>query len=209
MPTATFFRLPEEKRRRLIQAAWDEFTRVDLGNASINRIIQEAHIPRGSFYQYFTDKGELFRFLLEDLRKYFVGVLEEILTRTGGDLFSIPLAAFDRFLNPGGSTDPGLGRCIQVMRLNQGMDVQRLMGDRRCPFSSELMERVQLAGLRERDSAYVDNVFFLLVAALAFAVMETINHPEKREEQRRALEERVKIIQYGSSIRDKEETHAE
>ena len=71
------------------------------------------------------------------------------------------------------------------------------------------MERAQLAGLRERDSAYVDNVFFLLVAALAFAVMETINHPEKREEQRRALEERVKIIQYGSSIKDKEETHAE
>ena len=26
MPTTTFFRLPEEKRRRLEQAAWAEFT---------------------------------------------------------------------------------------------------------------------------------------------------------------------------------------
>ena len=209
MPTNTFFRLPEEKRQRLIQAAWDEFTRVDLANASINRIIRAAHIPRGSFYQYFGDKEELFRYLLGDMREYFSAVQREILEGSGGDLFALPLAAFDRFINQSGSTEPALGRFVQVMRLNQGMDVQRLMGDRRCPLSSELMERAQLAGLRERDSAYVDNVFFLLVAALAFAVMETINHPEKREEQRRALEERVKIIQYGSSIKDKEETHAE
>ena len=84
MPTSTFFRLPEEKRKRLTEAAWDEFTKVGFSAASINKIIQEAHIPRGSFYQYFADKEELFRYLLGDMRTYFMGVLRDILEQTGG-----------------------------------------------------------------------------------------------------------------------------
>ena len=66
MPSATFFNLPGEKRRRLLDAAWEEMTAVSFDKVSINRIIQNAGIPRGSFYQYFTDKLELFRFLLSD-----------------------------------------------------------------------------------------------------------------------------------------------
>ena len=54
MPTATFFRLPEEKRKRLIDACWAELAQVRFTDVSINRIITAAHIPRGSFYQYFT-----------------------------------------------------------------------------------------------------------------------------------------------------------
>ena len=75
MPTATFFRLPEEKRERLIEACWSELTRVRFNEVSINRIIAAAHIPRGSFYQYFEDKEELIRYLLEDMREYFISLL--------------------------------------------------------------------------------------------------------------------------------------
>lgn len=53
MSSETFRRLPEEKRQRFLQAAWDEFTRVKFEDASINKIIQAAGVPRGSFYQYF------------------------------------------------------------------------------------------------------------------------------------------------------------
>ena len=51
MPTGTFFRLPEEKQRRLMEAAWEEFVRTSYTEVSINKIIQIAGIPRGSFYQ--------------------------------------------------------------------------------------------------------------------------------------------------------------
>lgn len=93
MPTATFFRLPEEKRERLINACWDELTRVRFTDVSINRIIAAARIPRGSFYQYFADKEDLIRYLLEDMRQYFIALLRNILEETGGDLFALPLAA--------------------------------------------------------------------------------------------------------------------
>ncbi len=40
MPTDTFFRLPEEKRARILEGAWSEFTAVPYAEASINRIVQ-------------------------------------------------------------------------------------------------------------------------------------------------------------------------
>ena len=64
MPSDTFFHLPAEKRERLLAAARGEFARAAYEDASINRIIRQAGIPRGSFYMYFTDKEELFRYLL-------------------------------------------------------------------------------------------------------------------------------------------------
>ena len=202
MPTSTFFRLPEEKRKRLTEAAWDEFTKVGFSAASINKIIQEAHIPRGSFYQYFADKEELFRYLLGDMRTYFMGVLRDILEQTGGDLFSVPLAAFDRFINRSGSTDPALWRCIQVMRLNKSMDIQWLLDDRRCLLTGELLHLAKLSRLREQDGQYVNNVFFLLVASLAVAIMETLRRPEEGEEQRKLLQSRVEIVKCGSTRKE-------
>ena len=58
MPTDTFFRLPEEKRTRILEGAWSEFTAVPYAEASINRIVQTSRIPRGSFYQYFEDNRQ-------------------------------------------------------------------------------------------------------------------------------------------------------
>lgn len=48
-----------EKRERLLLAAEEEFARVPYAEASINRMIRAAGIPRGSFYMYFRDKEEL------------------------------------------------------------------------------------------------------------------------------------------------------
>jgi AcrR family transcriptional regulator len=64
MPTKTFFNLPEQKRDALIQAAFDEFSNLDYNSASISRIVRELDIAKGSFYQYFQDKKDLYLYLL-------------------------------------------------------------------------------------------------------------------------------------------------
>ena len=128
MPTATFFRLPEEKRKRLIDACWEELTRARFNDVSINRIITAAHIPRGSFYQYFEDKEDLIRYQLEDLRQYFISLLRNILVEARGDLFALPLAAYDRFISQQGHTDPMLALFIRLITLNKGLDLQSFIG---------------------------------------------------------------------------------
>lgn len=81
MPKQTFFNLPEDKRSKLIESAEIEFTRVPLFQASIANIIKMAGISRGSFYQYFEDKDDLYSYLLEGKLKkaklYFISLLEK------------------------------------------------------------------------------------------------------------------------------------
>ena len=87
MPTATFYNLPAEKRERLLAAARAEFAQVPYEDASINRIIRAAGIPRGSFYMYFTDKEELFHYLMEEYGALLEKEMAALLEAAGGDLF--------------------------------------------------------------------------------------------------------------------------
>ncbi|MED0951738.1 TetR family transcriptional regulator [Bacillus cereus] len=88
MPKQTFFNLEREKKEVLIQAAMKEFSRVPLFEASISNIIKDAGIPRGSFYQYFEDKEDIFFYLLSDHTKRDNEKLISILKENDGDLFA-------------------------------------------------------------------------------------------------------------------------
>ena len=91
MPSDTFFRLPEEKRERLIDAAWEEFAAERYADVSINKIIRKASIPRGSFYQYFTDKEDLFIYLLDQVKEHILKKTYPAIMETEGGLFEVVL----------------------------------------------------------------------------------------------------------------------
>lgn len=65
MPTQTFFNLPEEKRNRILDVALEEFAAHPFSKASLSKIVARAGIAKGSMYQYFEDKLDLYRYLLE------------------------------------------------------------------------------------------------------------------------------------------------
>ncbi|WP_416876464.1 TetR/AcrR family transcriptional regulator, partial [Kitasatospora sp. SC0581] len=81
-------RLPKEKQDTLIQAAKKEFSRAPLHESSVANIVQEACIPRGSFYQYFEDKEDLFYYLLRLLSRKSKEQFISTLRKKGGDLFA-------------------------------------------------------------------------------------------------------------------------
>lgn len=87
MPTQTFFNLPEDKQQRLLDAASAEFSRVPFNSASINNIIKLAEISRGSFYQYFDDKEDLYYYFFGTLKKDSRELLEDCLKEADGDIF--------------------------------------------------------------------------------------------------------------------------
>lgn len=78
MPKQTFLNLPEEKRNIIIDAAIREFAEYGLENASTNRIVANSGISKGSFYQYFEDKQDVFMYLLtvleQEKMQYFKGM---------------------------------------------------------------------------------------------------------------------------------------
>lgn len=65
LPKETFFNLPEDKRALIEDVAIDEFAKHSYDKASVNRIIKGAGIAKGSFYQYFEDKADLFKHLMQ------------------------------------------------------------------------------------------------------------------------------------------------
>ena len=60
MPTKTFYRLRDEKQEAILRAAVHEFVENGFARAKISDIAQSAGIAKGSVFQYFESKQELF-----------------------------------------------------------------------------------------------------------------------------------------------------
>lgn len=65
MPTATFHNLDDEKKQRIIDASFKEFAKMPYDLVKLSAIIKNSRIPRGSFYQYFKDKKDLYVYLFD------------------------------------------------------------------------------------------------------------------------------------------------
>jgi len=199
MCTETFLRLPEEKRTRFLNAAWEEFTAVRFADASVNKIVRRAGIPRGSFYQYFTDKDDLFAYLLEEVRNHVKREYRQVLSANGGDIFQAQLDCFDRLASGKLPEDPTMERCMAILRLNQGMDLQKLLPTRPGQrLLDGLWDVMDLSALREPGQEYGRTVFSLLMAALGSAFMDALLCPEERWAYRRELAAKIEIIRHGS-----------
>ena len=81
MPRPTFFNLPPDRRELLVEAAIAEFSARSYAEASLSRIARSTGIAKGSFYQYFDDKLDLYRWLLCDeaprRKRAFLGAASE------------------------------------------------------------------------------------------------------------------------------------
>jgi AcrR family transcriptional regulator len=64
MPKDAFEKIPEEKKDIIIKAALIEFGSHSYKESSLNNIVKSTKIPKGSFYQYFEDKLDLYKYTL-------------------------------------------------------------------------------------------------------------------------------------------------
>lgn len=199
MCTETFLRLPEEKRTRFLNAAWEEFTTSRFADASINQIIKKARIPRGSFYQYFLDKDDLLAYLLEEVRGHVQAEYRQVLKENGGDIFQAQLDCFDRMTAQESALDPMMERCVSFIRNNQGVDIQKFLPTRPGQrLLDGIWDLTDLSGLRNPSPEYGRVVFCLLMAALGSACMDAMLCPEERTLHREELAAKLEIVKYGS-----------
>ena len=98
MPKETFFNLNPEKRRKIEEAILEEFSKTPIEKASISNIIINANIPRGSFYQYFEDKEDAIKYIIENFIETEQKKMCEILKSTNGNIFDASLSIFDHII---------------------------------------------------------------------------------------------------------------
>ena len=200
MPTTTFFNLPPPKRERLLRAAVSEFVQKPFNEVSINRIIQAAEIPRGSFYQYFEDKMDLFRYILGGFSLRLKEAVLACLDACGGDLLAAPLALFDQVLGCIRENQEEFQTLTGIVRQNVGMDacqMWNLAGIAQATLERADMSRLRVSG-PEEQFALLD----LLLSSTTQTLMAASCGKLPPEDCRIRLASMIEIIRHGAVIKE-------
>lgn len=95
MPKSTFYNLPKEKQDKVLEAARKEFFRAEDDEILIKNIVADAKIPRGSFYQYFEDKEDAIKYIIQKFILAEEELIGKILIDTNGDIFESAIKMYD------------------------------------------------------------------------------------------------------------------
>lgn len=69
MPKQTFYSIEEGKRKRIVDAFLIEFSTHTYDDASVSNVVRKLEIAKGSIYQYFEDKLDVFKYLIGECVK--------------------------------------------------------------------------------------------------------------------------------------------
>ncbi len=205
MPTKTFLNLPEEKQKNLITASEKEFSKKDFSSSSINQIIQDAGISRGSFYMYFKDKEDLYFYVLE---RHLMKIYQELLQYIDlhhGDF----IAAFDemheRIIVSCLKEDQSF---IKNVFLNMRFATEKKMiqkppEDVIRKNCQELLAHIDRTLYNYEESEALLDAFSLVMLITMSSVVYTLMNPEKRKRQKENYDRRLEIIRSGMLRKEK------
>ena len=86
---AHFLKLDDEKRERILAAAYGEFLANSYSEASTNTITKNASISKGLLFHYFGSKEGLYKFLLNESARQIAGAALPDLPSQSGDVFAL------------------------------------------------------------------------------------------------------------------------
>lgn len=198
MPTQRFFNLKEEKRRAIVRAAVHEFSRVPYSVASINQIIKEADISRGSFYTYFEDKDDLLQYLVSGFREKCRERVYAQLELKQGDLFETVCTMMEQIMDAG-SESRGAELYRNALTELNPVTQSRMMGIKGflyedevyCQFIHGLYERIDLArypmGSEAQLACLVEIMLVLVIKAVSMFYMGAADRERIMEVTRRQM----------------------
>lgn len=99
MVSETFLNLNEEKQDRIIKAALEEFSKNSFNDASITSIVRKAEISRGSFYQYFGNKENLYQYLVNKLYVKHRQDLYNTIKKNSGNLYDSLIDFYNQYID--------------------------------------------------------------------------------------------------------------
>jgi AcrR family transcriptional regulator len=208
IPKETFFNLPLEKRERIIEAAIDEFSRNDYREARINEIVRLSSIPKGSFYQYFEDKKDLFRYVIDLLYEKKMKVISAVMNSAMNASVFQTLRLMAEAAIEMAEENPRLSRIGDRLMADPAL-MREVFEDYR-PSSDGLMESLVKQGIERGDIApWVDpslaaRLITAFLLALGDAVRETASS-NLTEEARKKFYSMVDILENGMRRREQDD----
>lgn len=87
MPTKLFFELNKDKQMKIINVVTSEFATYGYTNSSTNRMVKNSGISKGSLFKYFSNKEELYFFILDIVTAELIENLEKMTSNLPPELF--------------------------------------------------------------------------------------------------------------------------
>lgn len=209
MPTERFYRLSEAKQRAIYEAARKEFARVPYEKASINQIVKNADISRGSFYTYFEDKEDAMKYVMEENYTQMRSVCEDALEKNGGEYLGMLKTLFEYFVEKMQSTKEVMVIVENVFGRKEKDDFSQCM-EQLLDFGTEkeedgmnahrnwMVDRMNCNKMRVQSPEEVHSMMALGEGALYSSLRQYYLHPEKAESIRESFEVKLDIISHGA-----------
>lgn len=204
MPKETFYNLKESKQDQIIDAAIKEFAQNYFDSASLTQIASQAGVSKGSMYQYFEDKKELYFYVLERIRLKRKNYFAEGLNKNH-DVMAILRRIFEKGLYFA-RDNPLLVAVWQRYLHEQNLELKQMIDDRlkyqEGDYFIHLIEEAQAQGqVRTEIPA---SLIARMIYQINQLLMEEIdlNHlmlgdREKIEEYQRIIEDLLEMLARG------------
>ena len=196
MPSDTFLRLNADKREKLIDASFKEFSLYNFNDASINRIIKEAGISRGIFYMYFEDKKDLYFYLLEQYLEVLIDNMKKDLIKNKGDLFKMfqdnIKESYNSFKNNNINFFKKSLENITIME-----ESKKTFGFRDKRLLRELIPNINLELLNDNAKKHIEVIFAINMHLLMVTLMKLLKEDSLDEEILKDYYEQLNILKYG------------
>lgn len=204
MPTESFYKLESTKRKKIVDAMKKEFSRVPFHEASVNRIVEEAGISKGSFWVYFKSKEEAIEYLvqihLEKERKK----SKEIFLKNNGNLFQSYIEIYDYFAKC------KITKMEKALRANIFKNL--LLNEEKCvpqePGDNLINATKNIVDIRNLDIIDDDdliNIMKILNYIMHVNLLDTITKKTTSEQARARFIREVEILKKGISKENKGE----
>ena len=201
MIKTTFLNLNETKRNAIISAAKKEFASKSLHEASINQIIKDAEIARGSFYNYFDDINDIYFYILDNFRNKMDVVMEKSLIKSNGNIFTTFIDMFDFIVEF--TKDEENKSILKNFFLNMSHTNKNYLLEK--PDLNKMHERINsikglinIKILKISDPKELMVVIEILFETLINTVMQYFMSNTEINHARNQLIKKIEIIKYGA-----------
>ena len=196
MPSDTFLRLNDEKKKKLIDASFKEFSLNNFNDASINRIIKDAGISRGSFYMYFVDKKDLYFYLLEQYSEILIDNMKKDLINNKGDLFKMFQDNIRRTYNSFKNNNINFfKKSLENVTIME--ESKQTFGFRDKRLLKELIPNINLELLNDNARRHIEVIFAINMHLLMVTLIKLLKSDSLDEEILKDYYEQLDILKYG------------
>lgn len=199
MPTERFYNLPERKRKLILEAVVEEFTRVPFEKVSINKIIKTADISRGSFYTYFVDKNDVLEYLFEEGFEEFQNGWLACAEENKGDLWKTSEAVLSYSMV---NTNENVLRLIRNIIDSEKMygvtfRMYDCAGDKRCALQEVMYKAIDTSDFKDQSIETFGRVMTMVFFEIVYSMGWYYRHQEDKEKIKKVFREKLEILQYG------------